>query len=188
MIVAEQHGVDGRQILKGYPLLPPAPGTCPGQRTRPLGPNRVRQNVAPPLLKENGRVVHQSGSQFATLHAPGRYGLLDVRDETGRGFGPAGQFPSKRVKESGRLRSIGIVKALSVKVLWESRIECALLHESPLIRNLDVGGVPASWQFTPGANLRKAVVARAFLPVLGFFVRTVTEHQHRQECPCYVLA
>ena len=50
----------------------------------------------------------------------GRYGWLDVRNETGRRLRPAGQLPSERVKKPGRLRSIRIVEALSVKVLRKS--------------------------------------------------------------------
>ena len=130
MIVADQHGVDARQILPGYSRFSPAPRTYPGQRTRSFGPNWVRQNVGTPLLKEHGRVVHQSGSQSAAFHAAGRYGLLDVRNETGRRFRPAGQLPSEDIKKPGRLRSIRIVEALSVKVLRKSRVAGALLHES----------------------------------------------------------
>ncbi len=64
-------------------------------------------------------MVHQSGSQSAAFHAAGRYGLLDVRNESGRRFRPAGQLPSEGLKKPGRLRSIRIVEALSVKVLTE---------------------------------------------------------------------
>ena len=64
-------------------------------------------------------MVHQSRSQRAAFHAAGRYGLLDVRNETGRRFRPAGELPSDDLPKPGRLRSIRIVEALSVKVLRE---------------------------------------------------------------------
>ena len=78
-------------------------------------------------------MVHQSGSQSAAFHAAGRYGLLDVRNETGRRFRPAGQLPSEGFKKPGGLRSIRIVEALSVKVLRKSRVACTFVHESPFI-------------------------------------------------------
>ena len=62
-------------------------------------------------------MVHQSGSQSAAFHTAGRYGWLDVRNETGRRFRPAGQLPSEDIEKPARLRSIRIVEALSVKVL-----------------------------------------------------------------------
>jgi len=61
-------------------------------------------------------VVHQSGSQPAALDALGRYGLLDVRNKSGRTFRPAGQLPSEHIAKPTRLRSARIVEALSVKV------------------------------------------------------------------------
>jgi hypothetical protein len=121
MIMADEHSVDTRQILPGYSRFSPAPRTDPGQRTCSFGPNWVRQNVGTPLLKEHGRVVHQSGSQVAAFHTAGRYGWLDVRYETGRRFRPAGQLPSEGLKRPGCLRSIRIVEALSIKVLRKSR-------------------------------------------------------------------
>jgi hypothetical protein len=89
MIVADEYGVDAGQILPGYSRFSAAPRTGPGNRTRSLGPNRIRQDVGVPLLKEHGRVVHQSGSQSAAFHAAGRHGLFDVRNEPGRCFRPA---------------------------------------------------------------------------------------------------
>ena len=59
--------------------------------------------------------------------------MLDVRNEPGRRFRPAGQFPSEGLKKPGRLRSVRIVEALSVKVLRKSWVACTLLHESPFI-------------------------------------------------------
>ena len=121
----------GGRSSQDTPGFLPAPRTYPGQRARSFGPNRVRQNVGTPLLKEHGRVVHQSDSQSAAFHTAGRYGWLDVRNEAGRRFRPAGQLPSERVEKPGRLRSIRIVEALSVKVLRKSQGACTLFHESP---------------------------------------------------------
>src|SRR5713226_9471004 len=126
MIVADQHGVDARKVLPRYARLSPAPRTNPGERTRSFGPNWVRQNVGTPLLKEHRRVVHESGSQSAAFHTAGRYGLLNVRNETRRRFRPAGQFPSEGIKKPVRLRSIRIVEALSIKVLRKSGVACTL--------------------------------------------------------------
>jgi hypothetical protein len=128
MIVAEQHHVDARQVLPGYSRHSPAPRTGPGHGACSVSPNRVRQNGATPLLQEHGRVVHESGSQFAALDKPGRYGRLDVGDETWRGFRPAGQFPSQNIEKAGNLASIRIVETLSVKVPGKCQASRILLH------------------------------------------------------------
>src|ERR1700733_14227204 len=109
MVVADQHDVDGRQILPRRPRFSLPPWTCPGQRTCAFGPNRVGQNVRAPLLKEHCRVVDQSGSESAAFDAARRYGGLDVRDETGRWFRPSGQLPSKNIEKPECLRSVRIV-------------------------------------------------------------------------------
>jgi hypothetical protein len=67
-------------------------------------------------------VVHQGGSQRAAFHMTERFGLLDIRNETGRRRRPAAQFPSERIKKRSRLRSIRIIEALPIEVLWKSRI------------------------------------------------------------------
>ena len=77
-------------------------------------------------------MVHKGGSQIAAFHTAGRDGLLDIRNETGRRFRPAGQLPAEYVKKPGRLRSIRIEEVLSVKVLWKSRAAVTLRHGSPM--------------------------------------------------------
>ena len=62
-------------------------------------------------------MVHERGSQSAAFHSAERYAWLNVRNEIGRPFRPAGQLPSNGIKKPGRLRSVRIVEALSVKVL-----------------------------------------------------------------------
>ena len=78
-------------------------------------------------------MIHQSGSQSAAFDTPGRYGLLDIRNEAGRGLRPAAQLPSEHVDKPGRLPGIGIVEALSVKVLRKFRFACVLVDQSPFI-------------------------------------------------------
>lgn len=89
-----------------------------------------RQKLRTPLPKQHGRVVHESGPQRA-FYAAGRYGLLDVRYDTGRRFRPAGQLPAEDIHQPGRLPGIRIVEALSVEVLWKPRVACVLPHEPP---------------------------------------------------------
>ena len=45
VIVAEEHGIDAGKILPPHARLPAAARTDRGQRTRPLGPDRIGQNV-----------------------------------------------------------------------------------------------------------------------------------------------
>jgi len=95
-------------------------------------------------------VVHQSSSQSVAFYTAGWYGLRDIRNETGRRLRPAGQHPLECLKQPMRLRSIGIVEALSIKVPRISRIACTPLHDHHLslhstrkllIRNGSVGGM-----------------------------------------------
>ena len=92
MIVADQHSVDGRQIVKCYTQLSPAPPSNPGKRTRSFGPSRIGQKVRVPLLEQYGRVVHQSVSQSVASHPAG--GTDCSTSEMNLGT-VAGQFPSK---------------------------------------------------------------------------------------------
>src|SRR5258708_11695012 len=102
VVVADQHDIDGRQIIPRYSRFSPPPRTRPGQRTRSFGPDWVRQNIASPLLKENRRVVHQSGSQSAPFQPAGRYSLIDVRKETRRRVRPTDQPPTESPKKTPR--------------------------------------------------------------------------------------
>jgi hypothetical protein len=71
-------------------------------------------------------MIHQSDSQPTAFHMAWRYGWLDVRNESGRRFRPAGQLPAESLKQPRPLRSIRIIEALSVKVLWKSLVACTL--------------------------------------------------------------
>src|SRR5579862_1531606 len=133
MIVADEYCVNVRHAIPRYSWFSAASRTYPGQWTHSLGPHRVRQNVEFPLLKEHGGMIHESGPQSTAFHAAGWYGLLNVRNETGRRFRPAGKLPSENVKISARLTGIRIVEVFSVKVLRKSRIAGTLRHESPFI-------------------------------------------------------
>ncbi len=79
-------------------------------------------------------MIHESGPQFPSFYSVGWHGLLDVRNETGRRFRPAGELPSQSIEKPSGLGSIRIVKTPSVKVLRKSRVACTLRHESPFIR------------------------------------------------------
>lgn len=83
-------------------------------------------------------MVHQGRSQSAAFYTAGRYGLFDVRNETGRPFRPAGQLPSKNIEQAKRLRSIRIAEALPVKVFRKLRATATLRHESLLSVENDI--------------------------------------------------
>src|SRR5690348_7969112 len=116
MIVANQHDVNRRQVLPGNAWYSPAPRAYPGERTRSFGPDRVRQNIAAALLKEQRGMIDERGSQSAAVDTARRFGWLDIGNEAGRPFRPGAEFPSQGIQIPGRLRGIRIVKALSVKV------------------------------------------------------------------------
>ena len=116
MIVAEHHGVDGRQVFEGYSWLSPPARTCPRHWAGPLRPNRVRQNAATRLLKQDRRMIDESGSQLTAFNAARRHGLLDIRNKIRRRFRPSGQLPPDDLKQAGSLWSIRVEKALPIKV------------------------------------------------------------------------
>lgn len=62
-------------------------------------------------------MVHESRSQSTAFHTSGRYGLLDIRNESGGRFRPARQLPLKSPDKTRRLSRIRVVEALSIKVL-----------------------------------------------------------------------
>ena len=51
VIVAEEYGIDAGKILPPHTRLPAAARTDGGERTCPLGPNRISQNVKVALLE-----------------------------------------------------------------------------------------------------------------------------------------
>src|SRR5215469_10996665 len=127
MIVTEEHGVNARQILPQYARLSSTPRPYPGKRARSFRPNGVRQNIGTALLQEHRRMIHQRDAQSVSVHARRRCGWLNIRNETWRRFGPAGQFPPQSINKPRRLRSIRIVESLPIKVLWKhAEAYCAL--------------------------------------------------------------
>ncbi len=58
----------------------------------------------------------------STLHVRKRNRLINVRDEVWRRLRTTGQLPANKIKKAARLRRIGIVETLSVKVPWEFSI------------------------------------------------------------------
>src|SRR6266478_264585 len=69
VIVADQHGIYGWQILKKYSRLSSAPRTDPRKRTSPLGPDGIRQDVGAVLLKEDGGMIHQRHSKSISINS-----------------------------------------------------------------------------------------------------------------------
>lgn len=69
MVVTDQHDVDRRKVLPVDAGLPVTTWSREGYRARAFRPDWVRQNIAIAVLKEHGRVVDQSRSQFAGAYA-----------------------------------------------------------------------------------------------------------------------
>jgi hypothetical protein len=114
--VAEEYGIDAGKILPPHTRLPAAARTDRGQRTGPLRPDRIGQNVEVALLEQQRGMVDQRNSQFSAFNAGRRLGLLYVRNETGGYLRPAGELPSQEIEKAARWGGVGIEEALPVKV------------------------------------------------------------------------
>ena len=121
VIVAEEHDIDAGKILPPHARLPAAARTDPGERTGPLRPDRIGQNVGAALLKQHRGMVDQRDPQLIAFHARRRFRWLDVRNETGGWLRPAGELPSQDIEKAARLRGVRIEEALPVKVLRKRR-------------------------------------------------------------------
>ncbi len=117
VVVAEEYGVDGREIVPGDSRLSAAVRTGPGYGAATFGPDGVRQDIRAPLLEEHCGVVHERSAQSAAIEALCRDGRHDIGDEIRRWLRTAGQLPAKEIEKPARLRRIRIVKVLSVKML-----------------------------------------------------------------------
>ena len=115
------------------PGYPSATRTDPGERTCPLRPDRIRQNVRAALLEQHRGMVDQRDPQLIAVHARRRFRWLDVRNETGGWLRPAGELPSQDIEKAARLRGVGIEEALPVKVPRKRRCAGAILHELYLL-------------------------------------------------------
>ncbi len=143
VIVAEEHDIDAGKIFATHPRLAAAARTDPGERTCPLRPDRIGQDVKPALLEQHSGMVDQRDAQRAASTEEG--GLDGSTSATKRGgaFRAAGELPSQDVEKAARLRGVGIEEALPVKVrngnlpapkLWgecpESLCQPLIYHET----------------------------------------------------------
>ena len=69
VIVAEEHGIDAGKILPPHSRLPAAARTDRGERTGPLRPDRIGQNVDAALLEQQRGMVDQRNPQLIAFHA-----------------------------------------------------------------------------------------------------------------------
>ena len=102
MIMAQEDRINSGKVLPPHAWLPAAARTNHGERTCPLRPDRIGQNVGAALLEQHGGVVDQRNLQLVCFYAERRFRLHDVRNETGRRLRPAGQLPSQDVEEAAR--------------------------------------------------------------------------------------
>ena len=108
--------------------------TDPGERTGPLRPDRIGQNVGAALLQQHGGMVDQRNAQLVAFHARRRFRLLDVRNESGAdGSGRLVSFHRKTSRKPRACGGVRIEEALSVKVLRKWRCAGTVLHESYLL-------------------------------------------------------
>ena len=121
-------------ILPPHSRLPLPPRTDRRQRTRPLRPDRVRQNMQPALLQQHRRMIDQRHPQSRPLDPGRRLRLLDIVNKTRGSLRSARHHPSQSAKQSRRRGSPRIEKPLPVKV---NRKFChsTLFHEFPFTHN-----------------------------------------------------
>ena len=128
VIVAEEYGIDAEKILPPHARLPVAARTDGGERTGPLGPDGIGQNVEVVLLEQHGGMVDQRNPQMSAFHARRRLGWLHVGNETGAWFRPAGELPSQNIEKAARRGGVGIEEALPVKVPRKWQCAGVMLH------------------------------------------------------------
>src|SRR5580658_9633742 len=116
MIVAQEHGIDAGKILPPYAWEPSAARTDPGERTCPLRPDRIRQNVGVGLLEQHGGMVDQRDAQLIAVHPRRGFRLLYIRYESRGRLRPAGELPSQGIEKAASLRRMRIEETLPVKV------------------------------------------------------------------------
>ena len=71
------------------PGRPAAARTDPGERTRPLRPDRIGQDVGAALLKQHRGVVDQRDAKFTAVHAR-RAASMARRPRRNGGMAPGG--------------------------------------------------------------------------------------------------
>jgi hypothetical protein len=126
MVVAEQHDVDGRQLIEINARTAEAFGTGKLHRAGAFRPNRVGEDVHAGSLNEHGRVVHESREQARPFNGRGRQ----------RGVGPrfifplgviAGKHPAQQRSEAPLRRNIGSEEPFSIEVIAARKShECSL--------------------------------------------------------------
>ena len=121
VIVAEEHGIDAGKIFPSHTRRPAAARTNRGERTCPLRPDRIGQNVDAALLKQQRGVVDERYPQLMALNEGGRFRWLNVRNEARGWFPQARQLPSQDIESPARLRRIRIEEPPPVKMPWNRR-------------------------------------------------------------------
>ena len=116
VIVADKHYIDTGKILPPYARQAPAARAHPGKRTRPRRPDRIGQNVASALLEQQCGMIDQCNPQLIAFHCRRRLAWLNVRNEAGGWFPPAGELPSQGIEKAARLSRVRIEVALPVKM------------------------------------------------------------------------
>src|SRR5580704_3280716 len=96
--------------------LPVAARTDRGERTGPLRPDRIGQNMGVALLEQQRGMVDQRNPQLIACHAGWRLRRLYVRNETCGWLRPAGELPSQDIEKAARLRGVRVEEELPVKV------------------------------------------------------------------------
>ena len=122
MIMADEDDVDPRQIIKPDAGIPSPPWTDSGQRTRPLGPDWIRQDVEAVLLQQDGRMIDERDSELISYHVGRRNRLRDIRHEARRWFNTAGQLPAQQVQVTARRSAIRIEIAFPVEVIRNGKV------------------------------------------------------------------
>jgi hypothetical protein len=139
MIMAEQHYIDARKVLKPHTGFAPPPRTDPGEWTRPFGPDRISQNVDAKLLQQNRGMVDKGNSEVTALDGVRRFRCLNIVNEARGSFPPAGEAPMQSIKEAGRHLTLRIVKALAVEVARKGRWG-GTMHGSHYLRTISNTG------------------------------------------------
>ena len=69
MVMAQQDGGDGRQVLESHCRLPDAPGSHQVQRARPLRIHGIGQDVPGRRLNQKGRVADERHDRFRAIES-----------------------------------------------------------------------------------------------------------------------
>lgn len=116
MIMAQEHEIDPGKIVETHARGAAAARTDPGDRTGPVRPDGVGQDVEAALLEQDCGVVDERDAEGVGCDGSGRIGWSDIGNEREAGFTAAGEFPAQGIEIAASLRGIGIEEALAVEV------------------------------------------------------------------------